>query len=136
MRNKIVVGFVVIAAGLGIAACTTKTVVVPQAGTPTSTVTPSSAPAPQPTTAQPAPPAPAAPATTPPSSYAQDITNAGIVAPVPWINTTGEQICSDWQSGMSTTQTDQQLLAGGIHPDHLAIFDSITNSDVCPGVTR
>jgi hypothetical protein len=57
------------------------------------------------------------------------------VAPVWWINRTGAQLCADWQAGMTTAQTDQQLLAGGIHANHLATYDSITNSDVCPSVT-
>jgi hypothetical protein len=146
MKNKFILGISAIAAGLGIAACGTKTVVIPEGSTPTVTVTPGSAPAPQATTtvpapqapaapAAPAPAAPAAPAAPPPSNYAQDIANAGIVAPQPWLTSTAEQLCADWQNGESTAQTDQLLLAGGIHADHLAAFDSITNSDVCPGAS-
>jgi Collagen triple helix repeat (20 copies) len=168
MKNKLILGISAIAAGLAISACGTKTVVVPEAATPTVTVTPG---------------APAAngangangnngvngnngnngvngdngangtngangndgndgndgnngaPAGTPPSNYAQDIANAGIVAPLWWLNRTGEQLCADWQNGESTAQTDPLLLAGGIHPNHLAVFDSITNSDVCPGAS-
>jgi hypothetical protein len=138
MKNKFILGISAIAAGLAIAACGTKTVVIPEAATPTVTVTPSAAPAPQATTTVPAPQAPAAPAApaaTPPSNYAQDIASAGIVAPLSWLTSTGERLCADWQNGESTDQTDQLLLAGGIHPNHLAVFDSITNSDVCPGVS-
>jgi len=138
MKNKFILGISAIAAGLAIAACGTKTVVIPEAATPTVTVTPGSAPAPQATTTVPAPQAPAAPgapAATPPSNYAQDIANAGIVAPLSWLTSTGERLCADWQNGESTDQTDQLLLAGGIHPNHLAVFDSVTNSDVCPGVS-
>jgi hypothetical protein len=135
MKNKFILGMCAIAGGLAIAACGTRTVVIPEAATPTVTVTPSSAPAPQATTTVPGAQAPAAPAVTPPSNYAADIANAGIVAPLSWLNSTGERLCADWQNGESTDQTDQLLLAGGIHPSHLAVFDSITNSDVCPGAT-
>lgn len=77
----------------------------------------------------PQPPPPPAPSI----SYAQDITNAGIVAPVSWINQTGPTLCADWASGMSWTQTDNAvLLPGGIYPSHLATYDSITASDLCP----
>jgi hypothetical protein len=144
MKNKLILGILIIAGGLAVAACGTRTVVVPSAATPTVTVTPGSTPAPQATTTVPEPEAPgpagptgpAGPAGTPPSNYAQDIADAGIVAPLGWLTSTGERLCADWQNGESTDQTDQLLLAGGIHPNHLAAFDSITNSDVCPGVTR
>jgi hypothetical protein len=141
-RNKFILGILIIVGGLAIAACGTRTVVIPSAATPTVTVTPGSTSAPQATTTVPgsqppaAPPAPAAPAGTPASNYAQDIADAGIVAPPGWLASTGARLCADWQNGQSTDQTDQILLAGGIHPNHLAAFDSITNSDVCPGVTR
>ncbi len=135
MKNKLILGISAIIAGLGIAACTTRTVVVPEAANPTVTVTPSSQAAPQVTTTVPAPQAPAASAAAPPSNYAQDIADAGIVAPLSWLNQTGEQVCADWLNGESTDQTDQLLLAGGIHPDHLAVFDSITNSDLCPNAS-
>jgi hypothetical protein len=138
MRNKlrVVIGAAVLVTVLGIAACGGRTVVVPQAATPTVTVTNHGTPAPTVTNVQPSSPAPAPPATTPATSYAQDITNAGIVAPVTWIYSTGNQLCADWQSGMSTADTDQILLSGGIHPNHVELFDSITNTDLCPGVTR
>jgi hypothetical protein len=132
MKNNFIVVMCAIAAGLAIAACGTKTVVVPEAAAPTVTVTSNPAPEPQATATVPAPQAPAA---APPSNYAQDIANAGIVAPLSWLTSTGSRLCADWQSGESTSQTDQLLLAGGIHPNHLAVFDSITNSDVCPGVS-
>jgi hypothetical protein len=135
-RNKFILGILIIVGGLAIAACGTRTVVIPSAATPTVTVTPGSTPAPQATTTEPAPEAPAGPAGTPASNYAQDIADAGIVAPPGWLSSTGQRLCADWQNGESTDQTDQLLLAGGIHPNHLASFDSITNSDVCPGVTR
>jgi hypothetical protein len=134
-KNKFILGILIIVGGLAIAACGTRTVVIPSAATPTVTVTPST-PAPQATTTVPGQQAPAGPAATPPANYAQDIANAGIVAPPGWLTRTGERLCADWQNGQSTDQTDQLLLAGGIHADHLAAFDTITNSDVCPGVTR
>jgi hypothetical protein len=142
MKNKFILGILIIVGGLAIAACGTRTVVIPSAATPTVTVTPGSTPAPQATTTVPAPEAPAGPAGpagtagTGSSNYAQDIADAGIVAPSGWLASTGERLCGDWSDGESTAQTDQLLLAGGIHPNHLAAFDSITNSDVCPGVTR
>jgi hypothetical protein len=134
MKNKLILVISVIAAGLVIAACGTRTVVIPAAATPTVTVTPGSAPAPQTTTVAPGAQAPA-PAAPPPSDYAQDIASAGIVAPLGWLTTTGDRLCADWRNGESTAQTDQLLLAGGIHLNHLGLFDSITNSDVCPDVT-
>jgi hypothetical protein len=136
MKNKFILGILIIVGGLVIAACGTRTVVIPSAATPTVTVTPGSTPAPQATTTVPEPEAPAGPAGTGSSNYAQDIADAGIVAPLGWLTSTGERLCGDWSDGESTAQTDQLLLAGGIHPNHLAAFDSITNSDVCPGVTR
>jgi hypothetical protein len=135
MKNKFFLVISVIAAGLVIAACGTRTVVIPAAATPTVTVTPSSAPAPQTTTVAPGAQAPAPAAPPPSSNYARDIADAGIVAPLGWLTTTGSRLCADWQNGESTAQTDQLLLAGGIHPNHLGLFDSITNSDVCPDVT-
>jgi hypothetical protein len=138
MKNKFVLVISVIVAGLVIAACGTRTVVIPAAATPTVTVTPSSAPAPptqtQTQTVAPGTQAPA-PAAPPPSNYARDIADAGIVAPPGWLTSTGERLCADWQNGESTAQTDQLLLAGGIRADHLGLFDSVTNSDVCPGVS-
>jgi hypothetical protein len=142
MKNKLILAILIIAGGLAIAACGTRTVVIPSAATPTVTVTPSSAPAPQATTTVPEPQAPAGSAGTTgvpgtgASNYAQDIANAGIVAPPGWLTSTGNRLCSDWSDGQTASQTDQILLDGGIHPNHLATFDSITNSDVCPGVTR
>jgi hypothetical protein len=79
------------------------------------------------------PPAPAPTQSAPASSYPQDITDAGIVAPVNWINHTGQILCSDWASGMSWTQTDNAVLTpGGIYPNHLALYDEITARDLCP----
>jgi hypothetical protein len=79
------------------------------------------------------PPASPAPTTAPVSSYAQDILNSGIVGPVSWINQTGQTLCSDWASGMTWAQTDSAVLTpGGIYPNHLALYDSITSSDLCP----
>jgi hypothetical protein len=68
-------------------------------------------------------------------SYPQDIANAGIVAPVVWVSNTGVTLCDDWANGETTAQTDPILLAGGILPAHLAIFDGITVEDVCPTVS-
>ena len=47
-----------------------------------------------------------------------------------WPDTTGEQLCNDWAAGEGTSQTDPQLLAGGIYQQHLAIFDELTNNDL------
>jgi len=69
------------------------------------------------------------------TSYAQDIINAGINAPVDWIVRTGNQLCTEWRDGTTTSETDQILLSGGVHADHLETFDSITNQDLCPDVT-
>jgi hypothetical protein len=86
-------------------------------------------PAPQPS-APVAPVTPAEPGV--PASYAQDITNAGIVAPIGWINKTGVTLCADWASGMSVAQTDSTVLGpGGILPQHFALYDSITQQDLC-----
>jgi hypothetical protein len=68
-------------------------------------------------------------------AYEADIANAGIVAPTGWLDTTGEQLCTDWANGETTANTDPILLAGGIYAYHLATFDTITNNDLCPGVT-
>ena len=68
----------------------------------------------------------------PVDAYAQDILNAGITAPVSWIGSTGQTLCSDWAAGQTTTTTDQLLLNGGILPAHLATYDSITAQDLCP----
>jgi hypothetical protein len=79
------------------------------------------------------PPASPAPTTAPVSSYAQDILNSGIVGPVSWINQTGQTLCSDWASGMTWAQTDSAVLTpGGIYPNHLALYDTITSADLCP----
>jgi hypothetical protein len=129
VNEKMTTGALALIAGLGIsaAACTT---VTNQPSSPTSTIT---RPAPTATASQPPAPATAgSPAPVPASRYAQDITNAGIVAPVDWINRTGEQLCSDWRNGMTTASTNRILLAGGLHADHLDEFNHITNSDLCP----
>lgn len=80
---------------------------------------------------------PTSPTYTPGTSttYAQDIINVGINAPVDWIDKTGEQLCAEWRSGTTTSATDQVLLAGGVHADHLEAFNRITNYDLCPDVT-
>ena len=69
------------------------------------------------------------------SIYAADIANAGISAPYGWLLSTGNTLCDDWAAGETTTQTDPILTAGGIYAFHLAAFDAITNSDMCPGIT-
>ena len=78
---------------------------------------------------RPAAPAKAAPAPARPAapSYAQDILNAGITAPVPWINTAGAQLAADWRAGYTAAWTDANvLLPAGVWPSHLAPFDQIT----------
>ena len=96
------------------------------------------APAQVPVTASP-PPSPSSPPTVfvppppAPDSYVQDIWNAGITAPAGWIDSTGQALCSAWESWDTTTYTDQILTAGGIHPYHLVTYDTITAQDLCPG---
>jgi hypothetical protein len=103
---------------------------VTQKVTAPPTASPSQAapqPAPTRTRNLPAPvPAPQA------DTYAQDIWNAGITAPQSWIDSTGQTLCADWNAGDTTAATDPILLAGGIYPEHLAIYDSITAQDICP----
>ena len=65
-------------------------------------------------------------------SYSQDIAKAGIAAPEPWLDNTGQQLCADWNAGQTTAQTDPILIAGGILPEHLTLFDNITVLDLCP----
>jgi hypothetical protein len=65
-------------------------------------------------------------------SYVTDIANAGIIAPEPWLDQTGQQLCADWNAGQTIAQTDPVLVAGGIQPGHLSMFDSITVEDLCP----
>ncbi len=127
MQGKKILVAGALVAGLGAAACG-RTIVVSPAANPTVTETRSAAPAPTVTIVQP-------PASAPPSSYAQDITNAGIVAPVAWINSTGERLCAEWRAGSTTATTDGILLSGGIHQNHLDAFNRITNADLCPDVT-
>lgn len=87
------------------------------------------------------PPAPAArgarpitPALAGPDRYAQDILNAGITAPVSWIDKTGQQLVADWRAGYTAAWTDANVLTpGGIYAYHLATFDQITARDF--GVT-
>jgi hypothetical protein len=84
------------------------------------------------------PPAPAAngarPAPAGSDKYAQDILNAGITAPVSWIDSTGQKIVADWKAGYTAAWTDQNvLLPDGVYPYHLATFDQITARDL--GVT-
>jgi hypothetical protein len=95
-----------------------------------------------PASSQPAPAPPAAPPQAawgaPPNpgpAYAADIANAGIAAPYGWLMSTGRTLCADWAAGETTTRTDPILTAGGVRAYHLAIFDAITNSDMCPSLT-
>ncbi len=103
--------------------------------TPKITVTQTATPAPAPTYTVRYVPVPARPQPyVPVTSYAQDITNAGIVAPVGWINATGATLCADWASGMSWAETDAAVLTpGGVYAYHLGLYDSITSADLCPG---
>ena len=69
-----------------------------------------------------------------PAGYATDILQAGITAPVAWINSTGQKIVANWRAGYTAAWTDQNvLLPGGIYQYHLATFDQITARDF--GVT-
>jgi hypothetical protein len=95
-----------------------------------------------PASSQPAPASPAPPPQgtwgTPPDpgpAYAADIANAGISAPYGWLMSTGRTLCADWAAGETTAQTDPVLTAGGVRVYHLAVFDAITNSDMCPSLT-
>jgi hypothetical protein len=54
--------------------------------------------------------------------------------PASWIVSTGEAVCADWANGETTAATDPLLQAGGLYVYHDAIFDAITNEDVCPFV--
>ena len=143
-KTSVLIGAVA-AAGLavGLGACGTHTTVIRQAARAVVVVTHTATPAPAPATkiivvqpAQPAPdvvvPEPAYPA---PSSYVSDVLSTGIVAPASWIVSTGETICNDWANGESTADTDPLLQAGGLYVYHDAIFDAITNEDVCPYVS-
>ena len=76
-------------------------------------------------------PPPAYPA---PSSYVSDVLAMGIVGPASWIVSTGETVCADWANGETTAAADPLLQAGGLCVYHDAIFDAITNEDVCPFV--
>ena len=65
-----------------------------------------------------------------PARYATDILQAGITAPVAWINSTGQKIVANWRAGYTAAWTDQNvLLPGGIYQYHLATFDQITARD-------
>jgi hypothetical protein len=66
------------------------------------------------------------------SGYLADIANVGIVAPASWTLQTGSSLCASWASGQTTVQTDLTLSAGGILPQHLGLFDQITQADLCP----
>jgi hypothetical protein len=99
----------------------------------------SAAPAPKATHSAPAKPAhhsaasPAA-ASAVPAGYATDILNAGITAPVSWINATGQKVVADWRAGDTAAWTDANVLTpGGVYPYHLSTFDQITARDF--GVT-
>ena len=143
-KTSVLIGAVA-AAGLaiGLGACGTHTTVIRQAARAAVVVTHTATPAPTPATkiivvqpAQAAPdvvvPEPAYPA---PSSYLSYVLSTGIVAPASWIVSTGETICNDWANGESTADTDSLLQAGGLYVYHDAIFDAITNEDVCPYVS-
>ena len=99
----------------------------------------SAAPAPKTThsaSAKPAhhPAASPAAASAVPAGYATDILNAGIAAPVSWINATGQKIVADWRAGDTAAWTDANVLTpGGVYAYHLATFDQITARDF--GVT-
>jgi hypothetical protein len=146
----IVAASVVACSGLGLAVSQAVSSPAPQPEAVHKVVTPPPAPKPTPT---PPPPQnkiiinndPVSPNVAVPANpnygagqfptYEADIANTGIVSPTGWLDTTGVQLCNDWAAGEGTSQTDQQLLAGGIYPQHLAIFDQITNNDLCPGLT-
>jgi hypothetical protein len=65
-----------------------------------------------------------------PARYATDILQAGITAPVAWINSTGQKIVADWKAGYTDAWTDQNvLLPDGVYQYHLAPFDQITARD-------
>ena len=83
----------------------------------TTTATPSSTPSPT---------APSGDA-----AYVQDIQNAGITASAPWILSAG-QTCADGPLASSSDTDSSVLLPGGILPEHLAAYDTITQNDLCP----
>jgi hypothetical protein len=58
-------------------------------------------------------------------SFEQAVDASGIVAPHWWDDATAVKLIADWQAGYGTSYTDQILLAGGLHPDHLALFDGL-----------
>ena len=60
------------------------------------------------------------------------IVNAGIVTPEPWLTSTGEELCTSWNEGGLTSQTDSILSDAGILPEHIASFNQITMQDLCP----
>jgi hypothetical protein len=59
--------------------------------------------------------------------YEADIAAAGIVAPAWWLDATAVRVVNDWRA--SDFNTDPILLAGGIYPQHLALFNTITAND-------
>ena len=136
MRRLIVLAVAVFVAGsmLLLTACGSLSLAKPTAtqkvtASPSQSSTQPATPSQSPTK----PPAPVPAQSAPVSSYPQDITDADIVAPVNWINHTGQILCSDWASGMSWAQTDNAVLTpGGIYPNHLALYDEITARDLCP----
>lgn len=69
------------------------------------------------------------------ATYVSDIAAAGIVAPADWVQSTGNNLCTAWNAGQTTAQTDPTLLAGGVSQAHLSLFDSITVQDLCPTTT-
>jgi hypothetical protein len=86
--------------------------------------------APRPARSTPPPPPAANGARPAPDKYAQDILNAGITAPVSWIDQTGKTLTADWASGKSVAWTDANVLGpGGVYSYHYGIFDQITEQD-------
>jgi hypothetical protein len=96
---------------------------------------PASAAPGSPSAAEPSTPASTSPAPAPVSTgtYVEDIESAGISAQPGWIITTGQRLCSAWDNGSATADTDQILLAGGVKPSQLDSFNTITVRDLCPG---
>jgi hypothetical protein len=122
------------AAGGATLAGSRTTVIRPAANTAPAQPNKTAAPAPSHKAAKPRQaPAPAAVGAAP-VSYARHILAAGITAPVPWINKTGQQLADYWRQGYTAAWTDANVLTpGDIYAYHLATFDQITARDF--GVT-
>jgi len=58
-------------------------------------------------------------------SFEQAVDASGIVAPHWWADATAVKLIGDWQAGYGTSYTDQILLAGGLYPQHLSVFNSL-----------